>query len=100
MKGLAKDQSLMASHFYRFIEIQDHFGVNVTIWKMIITQPDLKCQLLKESVVQTKINNGMKNIMLLTLELLIAVAKIFDFNGGNFLLLDDETFCSHAVYCN
>lgn len=37
MKSLAKDESFMASHFYKFIKIQDHFGVNVTIWKMIIT---------------------------------------------------------------
>lgn len=75
----------MPSHTYRFIKIQDHLGVNVTIWRMVITQPDLKCQGLKDSALQTEIKNTMKTIMLLTLGLLKAVAKIFDFSRGNFL---------------
>lgn len=36
----------MPSHTYTFIKILDHLGVNVTIWRMVITQTDLKCQRL------------------------------------------------------
>lgn len=64
----------MPSHTYRFIKIQDHLPVNVTNWRMVITEHDPKCQRLKESVLQDKIKNTVKTIMLLTLGLLNAVA--------------------------
>lgn len=53
-----------------------------------------------ESVFETEIKDSTKTIMLLTLGLLKAVAKLFDCSRGNFFSSVPEAFCSHAVYCN